>query len=537
MRSEHNGGASLAAFLLAVSTVTLLFVSPVEGQVGEDCNVTAFPGESGSCPATDSQGDSLLCVGGQCETCERNFIVLLSDCDLQFAGNADQVANCQRDCFDFYVCTSNANCPADWPTCFITTGDTEGYCILECVVTAFPGEPESCPALDDQGNPLMCVSDQCQTCESADIVNQGDCISFAGDEDQIANCLRDCFDLYLCTSNSDCPDDRPTCDFATGFTEGQCRRECEVNALPGDIGSCPVRPEGYILSGPQLCARTNQEAANAVCESCADIATAADCETVLAAPPFNQEADVVANCQRSCFGYYACATNADCPPSLPFCNLPQGATEGECSSNCVVTAWPGEPGSCPVTFDQGGPLLCSSGQCQTCESNAISGLFDCENVFSGDVDQIANCQRDCFDYYACTSNADCPADQPTCFIVVEGYCVSECNITALPGAAGSCPGIPEGYFFFGPQYCARTNQEAPNTICESCAGINTPADCEFLERDQKADVVANCKRSCFDFYACATNADCQDTLPICNAGQCEISIFSPLDGMGGGSSA
>ena len=92
-------------------------------------------------------------------------------------------------------------------------------------------------------------------------------------------------------------------------------------------------------------------------------------------------------------------------------------------------------------------------------------------------------------------------------------------------------------FFFGPQYCARTNQEAPNTICESCAGINTPADCEFLERDQKADVVANCKRSCFDFYACATNADCQDTLPICNAGQCEISIFSPLDGMGGGSSA
>ena len=181
--------------------------------------------------------------------------------------------------------------------------------------------------------------------------------------------------------------------------------------------------------------------------------------------------------------------------------------------------------------------MCSSGQCQTCESNAISGFFDCENVFSGDVDQIANCQRDCFDYYACTSNADCPADQPTCFIVVEGYCVSECNITALPGAAGSCPGIPEGYFFFGPQYCARTNQEAPNTICESCAGINTPADCEFLERDQKADVVANCKRSCFDFYACATNADCQDTLPICNAGQCEISIFSPLDGMGGGSSA
>ena len=36
MRSEHNRGASLAAFLLAVSTMTLLFVSPVEGQ-GAPC--------------------------------------------------------------------------------------------------------------------------------------------------------------------------------------------------------------------------------------------------------------------------------------------------------------------------------------------------------------------------------------------------------------------------------------------------------------------------------------------------------------------
>ena len=34
MRSEHNRGASLGAFLLAVSTITLLMVSPVEGQVG-----------------------------------------------------------------------------------------------------------------------------------------------------------------------------------------------------------------------------------------------------------------------------------------------------------------------------------------------------------------------------------------------------------------------------------------------------------------------------------------------------------------------
>merc|ERR1711934_945634 len=61
MRSEHNRGASLGAFLLAVSTMTLLFVSPVEGQVGDACVVTALPGETGSCPPLDDQGNPLLC--------------------------------------------------------------------------------------------------------------------------------------------------------------------------------------------------------------------------------------------------------------------------------------------------------------------------------------------------------------------------------------------------------------------------------------------------------------------------------------------
>ena len=76
MRSEHNRGASLAAFLLAVSTVTLLFVSPVEGQVGDACVVTAFPGEPEACPATDDQGDALLCwPRDQCQTCESAGIV------------------------------------------------------------------------------------------------------------------------------------------------------------------------------------------------------------------------------------------------------------------------------------------------------------------------------------------------------------------------------------------------------------------------------------------------------------------------------
>ena len=109
MRSEHNGGASLAAFLLAVSTMTLLMVSPVEGQVGDACVVNAFPGESGSCPALDGQGNPLLCVSDQCQTCESVLtpIVTLSACDTVFSGDEDQIENCLRDCFGIYVCTSN----------------------------------------------------------------------------------------------------------------------------------------------------------------------------------------------------------------------------------------------------------------------------------------------------------------------------------------------------------------------------------------------------------------------------------------------
>ena len=146
MRSEHNRGASLAAFLLAVSTVTLLFVSPVEGQVGDACVISAFPGEPGSCPALDGQGNPLLlCVSGQCQTCESAGIEEPFDCETVFAGDEDQIANCFRDCFGIYVCTSNADCPANRPTCFIETGDTEGVCVLECEVSALPGAAESCP--------------------------------------------------------------------------------------------------------------------------------------------------------------------------------------------------------------------------------------------------------------------------------------------------------------------------------------------------------------------------------------------------------
>ena len=424
MRSEHNRGASLGAFLLAVSTVTLLMVSPVEGQVGQPCVVTAFPGEPEAC-----QGDLLFCDTGTCEECSP--VGQLSECEVQFASNGpDQVANCQRECFDYYACATNADCPDFWPLC----------------------------------------------------------------------------------------------------TNGQCG-ECEVSALPGAAGSCPDIPVGGTLPGPQLCVRTATEAATPICIQCAGlyqfegITTAADCELLELETTSDQNADVVANCQRQCFDYYVCDTNADCPDTLPFCNLPQGATEGECSSNCVVTAFPGEPGSC------GGDELCNigidAGNCEACPTSIT--LDDCETVFAGyGADQIANCQRSCFNFYACATNADCPDTLPFCNLpqgATEGECVatdpSECVVSVFPGETGSCPDPDEA--------CIRTTTTAPKTVCVPCTlfeqdfGITTTADCGFLENppaNQTADVVANCQRECFGFYACTSEADCPADRPLCDAGQC-----------------
>ena len=270
MRSEHNGGASLAAFLLAVSTMTLLMVSPVEGQVGDACVVTAFPGETGSCPATDSQGDALLCVSDQCQTCESDPIP---------------------------------------------------------------------------------------------ITTRGDCSRLFADEDQIANCLRDCFGLYVCTSNADCRDNRPTCVIATGATEGECQLECEVSAFPDAAGSCPDIPVEEVFAGPQICGR---EGVTSYCVSCArneqerGITTAADCEKLT---EVGQTADVVANCQRQCFGFFACETTADCPDSLPFCGT-NGQLRRECFGFfCATNA------DCPDTLP-----ICNAGQCEISVFSPLDGM-------------------------------------------------------------------------------------------------------------------------------------------------------------------
>ena len=279
-----------------------------------------------------------------------------------------------------------------------------------------------------------------------------------------------------CTTDVDCTDpSQPFCDVPEGATGGLCG-ECVVSAFPDETGSCPDIP-------PQLCGRSTGTTPSTACLGCASvtsfygITTPEECEIL--ATNLDQDADVVANCQRECFGFYACATNADCPADRNICDA------GQCFA---------EPG--------------------------------------------------------CGTNEDCPTTQPFCNVPdgeTEGVC-GECVVGAFPGENGSCP-VLEGQDDAGRQICGRSPPDFSSTICVSCFSADedefefgtdpTAADCEILATsfDQTEDVVANCQRECFAVYSCATNADCPDTLPICNAGQCEISVFSALDGMGGGSSA
>ena len=312
-----------------------------------------------------------------------------------------------------------------------------------------------------------------------------------------------------CTTDAACTDpSQPFCDVPEGATGGLCG-ECVVSAFPDESGSCPDSP-------PQLCGRSTGTIPDTVCLGCASvtnfygITSAAECEILATRPDLNQDADVVANCQRECFDFYACATNADCPGTLPFCDA-----GGECRLECIASA------DCPADRPS-----CEAGLCFECGTNA-----DCPDTLPFcDIECVLISQND----VVCETAGQCVATDP-----------SECVVSAFPGEDGSCPDAPEGEGFAGPQICGRTVSTIPKTGCTACAefeqvaDLTTLADCEILATsfNQTADVVANCQRECFGFYACATNADCPDTLPICNAGQCEISVFSPLDGMGGGSSA
>ena len=290
-----------------------------------------------------------------------------------------------------------------------------------------------------------------------------------------------------CTTNADCGPSEPFCDVPEGATEGECG-VCVVSAFPGAAGSCQDNPVG-VFAGPQLCARTG---GTSVCIECArfenfGITTAADCELLSGTDFGSQTADVVANCQRACFDYYACTTDADCqnaPSTVAVC------TNGQCGA-CEVNAFPGAAGSCPDTDSQGRPvaLLCQRGTCSYCGSLQV--LSECSGAYDADgPDQVANCQRNCFDFYACDTNADCPADRPLCD---AGQCLAECGTNA------DCP--------------------ADRPLCES----------------------AQC------LAECGTNADCPADRPLCDAGQCVVSsvtssptsspTFSPLAGMGGGSLA
>jgi len=266
-----------------------------------------------------------------------------------------------------------------------------------------------------------------------------------------------------------------------------------------------------------------------------------------------------------------CTDNEDCEATIyPYCNIPEGETEGVCG-DCVISAFPGEPGSCDDGSLPGEVKeLCGrsieQGQAglTLCEACGDIEMSDCQISadFRQEADVVANCQRGCFDYFACTSNADCPTTELSrafCDVPVgetEGVC-GECVVGAFPGESGSCPLFRlEGEDDAGRQICSRSPPDFSNTTCVPCDADSideefdieigtdpTAVVCELLATDlnQTADVVANCQRECFAVYACATNADCPNNLPFCNAGQCAVSAptptFSPTDGMGGGSSA
>ena len=422
MRSEHNGGASLAAFLLAVSTVTLLFVSPVEGQ-----------------------------------------------------GT---------------TCTTNQDCTNSEPFCILPPGaapiiDT-GECSAFCDTNAFPNLPGSCPVGNIGGGtligPQFCFAEVSQSAEGAcrlcndlgsmhGIFTVLECEKLLQEgytQESVANCQRGCFDYFVCTTDADCPAPE-VCN--TDVLQPHCINACTTNAdCPPDLGP-------------------------ATCDA------------------------------GQCFSFFPCTTNADCPASRPLCESESGFNT--CLPVCVTNA------DCPADRQ-----FCDFGQC-----------FECVTNTQCPADRPLCDSRECVE---CVTNADCPDTLPFCDVsqnATERECVatdpSECVVSVFPGETGSCPDAPEGESFAGPQLCLRTSTTAPKSICAPCAqfeqdlNITSAAYCGMLEtdRNQTADVVANCLRECFGLYECDTNADCPDTLPICNAGQCEISVFSALDGMGGGSSA
>ena len=137
---------------------------------------------------------------------------------------------------------------------------------------------------------------------------------------------------------------------------------------------------------------------------------------------------------------------------------------------------------------------------------------------------ITNCITSCFNATRCYTDADCPSDFPDCTVELSGPFLVELNDEGFPGT------VPE------PGLCVAecgTNADCPadRPLCESgqcLAECATNADCPASRPlCESGQCLAEC----------GTNADCPSDRPICNAGQCETSVFSPLDDMGGGSSA
>ena len=160
--------------------MTLLFVSPVEGQVGQQCNMTALPGETGSCsdlPGTSNDAEPFYCAEflinpstdyASCEPCSRAYDLgpgrenaTVDDCarlfeTVVFTIPTTTITNCALSCFNATRCYTDADCPADNPDCtvsisgpFSSVNDTTPIGPIpdpgECVPSASPEPPSPAP--------------------------------------------------------------------------------------------------------------------------------------------------------------------------------------------------------------------------------------------------------------------------------------------------------------------------------------------------------------------------------------------------------
>ena len=303
---------------ILVALASLLFVA-----CGDDDGIPDDTCRSNA----DCTAPTLICSGERCVQCVRD-----EDC------GADQIcfsSICVPD--DTEICTSDADCPAERPTCMLSAG-LEGVCIAGC-------------ATDDQ-------------CPDGDACIEGSCVECSADAGSR-------LPTESCACDSDCAGPGAVC------AEGICEGDCEQTGCPaglvcgGDPGQCVVceadsRAEGAACLCDDECAGGLACIGGLCGEPC-------DFDETCGANECGHELFVPASCREpdsACFGGGSgglgdeCTCNADCDFGAPFCMgfFAGGARGFVCSQVC------GAESPCPTGFQCCG----ASGELH-CISEALAG--------------------------------------------------------------------------------------------------------------------------------------------------------------------